>query len=205
MIINVYKVCLLFNECIAKRKENMYFFYPLHFCPTFHTDALATNLTIFPLLTETAFQLSLYQKCFSKSPLEVSCLLGPDWVCARLTITHILFPLDFIGWKNGENPSTTCSRSTRTLLCCCQLSTTLGTRTSQSGSNMYWMILNLSKLFIIFIPSISSMSHATGSAKGCEPSGLALDWSWWLLPWSSVKRSTFLAFGPSPWTPQGFL
>lgn len=199
MIRNVDKVCPLFNQCIAKRREKMYFFYPLHSFPTFHTDALATNLNIF------SFQLHLYQKCFSKSPLEVSCLLGPDWLCAGLTIARILFPLDFISWKNGGNPSTTCSRSTRTLLCCCQLSTTLATRTSQSGSNMSWTILNLSKLFITFIPSISSMSHATGSAKGCGPSGLAPDWSWWLLPWSSAKRSTFLAFGLSPWTPQGFL
>lgn len=78
MIRNVYKVCPLFSECIAKTGENMYFFYPLHFCPAFHTDAVARSLNILPLLTEISFQLSLYQKCFNKSPLEVSCLLGPD-------------------------------------------------------------------------------------------------------------------------------
>lgn len=64
------------NECIVKKGENMISFSnPLHFCLTFHTDVLATDLNIFLLLIETLFQLSLYQKFFSKSLLWVSYLL----------------------------------------------------------------------------------------------------------------------------------
>ena len=53
---------------VLPKEERKSIFYPLHFCPAFHTDTLTTNLNIFP------FQLCLYQKCFSKSPVEVSCL-----------------------------------------------------------------------------------------------------------------------------------